>query len=115
MICELLAAMVPHLAKIKEQCRPHLVYNFIGVDQLAKILQGLGIKVRSIDQLFKLVLFPKSDMTNVNVLYDLLVSADIEGQIKTSFISDEMIIVGGLRLLYRQESLRQEKGFLLTS
>lgn len=37
-ICELLAPMVPHLAKIKEQCRPHLVYNFIAVDQLAKIL-----------------------------------------------------------------------------
>ena len=48
----------------------------------------LGLKNKIVEMVFKLVLFVKTDMVNVNNLYDLIMSVKIEGAIKVNFISD---------------------------
>lgn len=48
----------------------------------------LGVKNKTVEMVFKLVLFVKTDMVNVNNLYDLIMSVQIEGAIKANFISD---------------------------
>jgi hypothetical protein len=45
-------------------------------------------------------------MVNVNTLYELCLSVEIEKCIKPHLINDEMLITVAMRLLYQNEQLR---------
>jgi hypothetical protein len=49
-------------------------------------------------------------MVNINILYDFINSMQIhDGKLEEKLYSDEMIVVGGLRLLYQAKERRNDR------
>jgi hypothetical protein len=85
---------------LKHQCEQHLLYNFINEAVFRDILKDMGVGEAKIDTLLVDILSVSSEMVNVNVLYDMIYSLILEGEVKEKYIDDHQLAKYCLLSLY---------------
>ena len=78
-LANILKPILPFLESLKAKSKSYLLYNFIVLTQLIKILRGFGFSDSYISCLAEDVLEMKNELVNLNILCDLCLGLEIEG------------------------------------
>ena len=79
------------MKQLKAKVKDHLLYNFIEIDLLKRILQELGVSNKVSNVLLHEVAGHSNGMINVNVLYDMIYGLMLDGLVKEKYIDDAQL------------------------